>query len=75
MDRIKYNAGVSKASGSLAGVPESSLVDGFEKISSERPDPWAPEFQPELDDGTNLVGDRYQVRKTGACGRPDGNER
>ena len=25
--------------------------------------------------GTNSVGDRYEFRKTGACGRPNGNER
>lgn len=75
MDRIKHNVGASNLGGSLNGLPESSLSRGFVDVTPEKPDPWAMDGERQDDAGTNYVGDRYAYQKTGACGRPDGNER
>ena len=75
MESIKYDAGVSDETPSLAGAPRSAIETGFVKAQTDNHNPWEPNYQPQLDDGTNLVGDRWEFSKTGACGRPDGNER
>ena len=75
MDRIKYNTGASNLGGSLNGQPESALSKGFVDTTPTKPDPWAMDGERQDDAGTNSVGDRYAFRSTGACGRPDGNER
>ena len=75
MESIKYDTGVSNETSSLGGVPRSSLETGFAAEPTDNTRPWEANYQPQLDDGTNLVGDRWQFSQTGACGRPDGNER
>ena len=75
MDKINFTTGASELGGSLADVPKSALSSGFTNITPAALDPWDPEHVRVDDNGTNYVGDRYEFSKTGACGRPNGNER
>lgn len=75
MDKINYSVGASDIGGSLADVPKSALSAGFTTTTNAPLDPWDPEYVRVDDGGTNSVGDRYEFSKTGACGRPNGNER
>ena len=75
MDKIKYDAGASGLGGSLAGVPKSALSTGFADTTTAKLNPWDSDYERVDDGGTNSVGDRYEFSKTGACGRPNGNER
>ena len=75
MDGIKYKTGASGLSGSLGGLPSNALSSGFADITPAKLDPWDPDCERCDDGGTNSVGDQYEFRKTGACGRPHGTER
>lgn len=75
MDSIKYNRGVSKPGGSLAGVSEDALSTGFVDETPARKSPFDPDYVRVDDGGTNSVGSVYDFTKTGACGRPQGFER
>jgi hypothetical protein len=76
MDKIKYGTGAIDIGGSLADVPKSALSEGYVDVTAKKPsDPWEPGYEHCDDDGTNYVGSIYERRNTGACGRPDGNER
>ena len=74
-DSIKYKTGVSGLNGSLTGSSEEALSTGFTDITPARLEPWDADFVRQDDGGTNQVGNRYDFAKTGACGRPNGDER
>ena len=74
-DAIRYTAGVDSPGASLGGLPESALSTGYVNTSPKKADFWEPGYQREDDDGSNYVGDPWERRQTGACGRPNGNER
>lgn len=74
-DSISYTAGVGKDA-ALGGNSKGSFQSGFDVTTkNDNLDPWDDDYERVDDGGTNSVGDRYAFRKTGACGRPDGNER
>ena len=75
MDSIKYKTGASGLGGSLGGMPSDALSSGFADITPAKLDPWDPCAERIDHCGENLVGDQYAFRKTGACGRPHGEER
>jgi len=75
MDSINYKAGVTGLNGSLGTSSDNSISTGFDDVTPKRLDPWAIDYEREDDSGENYVGSRYEFRKTGACGRPNGNER
>lgn len=75
MDSIKYKTGASGLGGSLGGMFSDALSSGFADITPAKLDPWEPGAERCDDCGENFVGDQYAFRKTGACGRPHGEER
>ena len=75
MDKINFTTGASELGGSLADVPKSALSSGFADTTPAALDPWDPDYVRVDDGGTNSVGSPYEFSKTGACGRPNGNER
>lgn len=75
MDGIKYKTGASGLGGSLGGMSTDALSSGFADVTPKQLDPWDPACEHCDDNGTNAVGDKWEFRKTGACGRPNGNER
>jgi len=75
MDGIKYNTGASGLGGSLGGMSTGALSSGFADVTPAKLDPWDPDCERQDDGGTNSVGDKWAFSKTGACGRPNGNER
>ena len=75
MEKITYGTGASELGGSLADVPKTALSNGFTDTTPAQLDPWDPDYERIDDGGTNSVGNRYEFSKTGACGRPNGNER
>jgi len=75
MDGISYKRGANALNGSLGGLSESALISGFDDVTPQKLDPLDASYQRQDDDGSNYVGDRWEFRKTGACGRPQGEER
>ncbi len=75
MDNITYKSGVSGLNGSLGSSSQESISTGFDDITPAKHDPWDDAYEKLDDCGENYVGDRYEFRKTGACGRPNGSER
>ena len=75
MSKIKYNVGATGLGGSMADCPDSALSTGFTDTTPAQLDPWDPDYVRVDDGGTNSVGNQYEFSKTGACGRPNGNER
>lgn len=75
MDKVSYNKGAHELGGSLHGDSQDALSTGFTNITPAKRDPWDADYVRQDDGGTNSVGDRCEFRKTGACGRPNGNER
>lgn len=75
-DGINYSAGATDLGGSLGDVPKLALSQGFVDTTPAKLDMWDPGYVREDDaTGENIVGDPWEYRKTGACGRPNGNER
>lgn len=78
-NRIKYQTGVSGIAASLGGVSDAALSKGYEDTAPKQPDPYSAAFDPaaprEDENGSMSIGDRWAFRKTGACGRPRGDER
>ncbi len=73
---INYRAGTDGIDGSLADVPKLALSEGFINTTPAKLDVWDPGFvREDPATGENIVGDPWAYRKTGACGRPNGNER
>ena len=75
-DGIKYTTGADDLGGSLGGLPKLALSKGFVDTTPAKLDMWDPGYVHEdTATGENHVGDAWAYRKTGACGRPNGNER
>ena len=76
-DQIKYSVGATGLAGSLGGESESILATGFTNETQPKAEPW--DFNPsgtrEDENGNTSVGDPWNFRKTGAAGRPRGDER
>lgn len=75
MDSISYKSGVSGLNGSIGSSSDNSIATGFDDVTPKSLDPWEVDYVYEDDTGENYVGSRYEFRKTGACGRPNGSER
>lgn len=80
MDKVKVaNDGATE--GSMGGMSASDLARGYSSANPEKKVdqfgfPMDDRYKPQNDgSGTNYVGDTYERKQIGVCGRPSGEER